>query len=74
MAAKPKRERSRERRSLLRLPLQADPLPRRVSTSRMRRRLGLSQQDCASCHTACDQLSGPLRDACRSLCRQVCGG
>ena len=73
MAAKPKRGKARERRSLLRLPLLADPLPRRVSTSRMRVRPGLSQQDCASCHTACDRLSGPLRDACRSLCTQVCG-
>lgn len=74
MAAKPKRGKARERRSLLRLPLQADPLPRRVSRSRMRVRLGLSQQDCASCHSACDRLSGHLREACRSLCTQVCGG
>jgi len=73
MAAKAKKRKLREHRSLLRLPLQADPLPRMVSQSRMRVRLGLSQQDCRGCHAACDRLSGHLREACRSLCAQVCG-
>lgn len=73
MAVRAKRGKSRERRSLLRLPPQVDPMPRRSSTGPMRTRLGLSQQDCAACHGACDRLSGPLRTACRSLCAQICG-
>ncbi len=69
MAARSKRGRPR---SLLRLPNQAEPLPRTVSSSRMRARPGLSQQDCAGCLSGCDRLSGHLREACRTLCAQTC--
>jgi len=73
MATRTKRRRTNERRSLIRLPQQTDPLLRRTSISPMRLRPGLSQQDCAGCHGACDRMSGHLRDACRSLCTQICG-
>ena len=72
MAARTTRRKTNERRSLLRLPPQSDPVPRRSSTSPVRLRPGLSQQDCASCHDGCDRLSGHLRSACRSLCTQIC--
>lgn len=60
--------------SLLRLPRQAGPVARGLSTSPFRIGVAAAGHDCAACLSACAGLPPPLRATCQIVCRSICQG